>query len=481
MDRISELPQEILQQILYFLSQEDYATFKGSKQEFLSLVDKNLQRHCDQRVRIEEFGLCISLDESDRESVSRLENWIRALTNMGTKKFCLSIRSELEHGSGFFHLHSVVFEVAESLQDLRVKILTSDQKSYKRTILSKHLKELHLQNVYINDKDFQRIISSCPLVETASLESCKGLQNIKVNNSLRNLKKFSFYKMPSTEDERCSIEIHPPSSIQTIDIDNGDLKFHKGADFRNLEYLYLRRVTTSSDQLSWCKFPSLQLLDIDCCNGLKELRIFIDAPRIRKFYYWGDFIPSISFATTTPGRRYSNIRVWYMHSDDATTWFFKLNELLKSLSQFVISLSIYQYSTNDGDVIRGNVNLLQGINGCNKPVAVESLCLDCHLFSFSSLLNGAFSICRPRIIDTLFFRGKMDHIECVWKILSERESGGEDDDQLRRLWLQDLEEVVIEVYKNREGWHPITPSDLPNYQETEFNGLRFVLKWRELR
>ncbi|EYU30215.1 hypothetical protein MIMGU_mgv1a025256mg, partial [Erythranthe guttata] len=256
------------------------ATFKGSKQEFLSLVDKNLQRHCDQRVRIEEFGLCISLDESDRESVSRLENWIRALTNMGTKKFCLSIRSELEHGSGFFHLHSVVFEVAESLQDLRVKILTSDQKSYKRTILSKHLKELHLQNVYINDKDFQRIISSCPLVETASLESCKGLQNIKVNNSLRNLKKFSFYKMPSTEDERCSIEIHPPSSIQTIDIDNGDLKFHKGADFRNLEYLYLRRVTTSSDQLSWCKFPSLQLLDIDCCNGLKELRIFIDAPRI---------------------------------------------------------------------------------------------------------------------------------------------------------------------------------------------------------
>ncbi|EYU30214.1 hypothetical protein MIMGU_mgv1a023526mg, partial [Erythranthe guttata] len=466
MDRISELPKEILQQILYFLSQEDAvrtsvlskswhniwctrpnldfseATFNGSKQEFLSLVDKNLQRYCDERMCVKEFGLCISLDESDRESVLRLENWIRALTDMGTKKFCLSIRSESEHGSEFFHLPSVVFEVAESLQDLHVEKFTLDQKSFERTILSKHLKELHLENVYINNKDFQRIISCCPLVETASIKSCKGLQNIK----------FSFYKTPYTEDERCSIEINPPSYIQTIYITNGDLKFHKGADFRNLEYLYLRRVTTSWDHLSWCKFPSLKLLVIDNCDRLKESRIFIDAPRIICFDYRGDFIPSISFATTTPGRRYSNTRVTYMPSDDATTWFFKLNELLESLSRFITSLSIYQYSTNDGDVIQENINLLQGINGCNKPVAVESLWLDCHLFSFSSLLNGALSVCRPRIIDAFFFQGKMDHIERVWKILTERESGDEE-----RLWLQDLEEVSIEVEdKNGEGWHPIT-------------------------
>ncbi|XP_012845988.1 PREDICTED: F-box/LRR-repeat protein 13-like [Erythranthe guttata] len=248
MDRISELPKHILQRILYFLSQKDAVrtsvlskswrniwctrpnldlsdiNFKKFKQEFLSTVEKNLQRYCDRRMCLEEFGLRMFL--GNHESVSLLEKWIPSLKNMGVKEFRLSIYWKYSR-----QLPSVVFE-AESLQDLHVEGFMLDQTTIGRNVLSKHLKNLHLEKVDIEDGVFQKIISSCPLIETLSLESCERLRNIKVNTLLR-LKKFYFESAPH---EKCSIEIHP-ASLETIKIEFADVSFPKGIVQENLVQL----------------------------------------------------------------------------------------------------------------------------------------------------------------------------------------------------------------------------------------------------
>ncbi|EYU30196.1 hypothetical protein MIMGU_mgv1a024944mg, partial [Erythranthe guttata] len=323
MDRISELSDDILQRILSLLSQEDAVRTSvlskswreiwctrpnldlsdtNFKQEFLSTVDKTLQRYSDQRICLEKFQLSMSLycSRSDLKSVWFLKKWIRALTNMGVKEFRLSIYSkDSRRRTRCVKLPSVVFE-AESLQDLHVEGFMLDRTTIKKTILSKHLKKLHLKKVNIDDRIFEKIITSCPLIETLSLESCQRLRNIKVNNHLLRLKKFSF---SSSANEQCSIEIHP-ASLETIKIEFADVSFPKGAEFHSLNSLYMDRVILSSfDDFSSCKFPSLSNLAILYCDGLdeyiEESHLFIDAPNINTFGYHGLLIPSFSFATTS--------------------------------------------------------------------------------------------------------------------------------------------------------------------------------------
>ncbi|EYU45230.1 hypothetical protein ABFS82_07G084200 [Erythranthe guttata] len=494
-DTISELPKDILHRIMYFLTQEEAvrtsvlskpwryiwctrpvlnfsdAAFKGNKQEFVDVIDKNLQRYYDQRLCVDEFHLRISKGYLNHESYYLLEKWIRTLTVIGTKKFRLSNRTE----NGFvYYVPPVVFE-ARSLEDLHVEICTSDEKEYGRIVFSKHLKKLHLEKIYIRDEVFHKAISIFPFaaIETMSLDSCEGLRNVNITN-LRNLKNFSFCTKPLAYDheERCSIEIHPPS-LETVKITFGNLRFRRGADFRSLNKLYLFGVKSKLDQLSSCKFPSLKVLTMHYCYELKETKLFIDAPNIVKFRYLGEFIPSISFATTSSRHWSSQIHLRPKNGASSSLWFQKLKELLDSLGQSNFFLFIVDNSENDEGIIIQD-------GGCEKKhVVVESLGIQSRLFStFSSLLNGAFSICRPRNIGGYDLGRDNDNIECVRKILMQRESENQLD-QFSQMWLRDLEDVSLEVYdKNRNEWIATSVSELPNFKETEYNYIRFALKWR---
>ncbi|KAL7110849.1 hypothetical protein ACP275_05G051700 [Erythranthe tilingii] len=450
MDRISDLPKDILQRILYFLSQEDavrtsvlskswrniwctrpnldfsiYA-FKENKQEFLTAVDNTLQLYCDQSLCVEEFRLSILLDHDFyEESISLLEKWIPLLTNMGTKEFRLWIGTQSYPGD--MHLPPVVFE-AESLKDLRVRGFMLDQKAIRRIQLLKNLRILRLKQVFIKDDDIN-----------------------------------------------CTVKIHPPS-LETVDSGEWNIPLLKrGAEFCNLTSLSLTGVYSSLDYLSSCKFPSLTLLTLSECWGLEGVEIFIDAPRINYFEYRGHFIPSISFATTTSGKWRSLIDLVCVHSDDdSSLWLLQLNELLESLSQSKISLNVnhvYNIAVRDD-------------NGCgNKPVVVDGLGLGFYSYSISSsFMNAMFCVCRPGIIyDSLDcgYGWEMNHIECLWEILMQRECG-DGDDRFRKLWKRDLEEVRLEIHdKYRNEWRPITLFDLRNWRLTEQIPARFALKWRQ--
>ncbi|XP_012845993.1 PREDICTED: F-box/FBD/LRR-repeat protein At5g22660-like [Erythranthe guttata] len=493
MDRISELSNDILQRILSLLSQEDAVRTSvlskswrdiwctrpnldlsdtNFKHEFLSTVDKTLQRYSDQKICLEKFQLSMSLyySHSELKSVWFLEKWIRALTNMGVKEFRLSIYSkDSRRRRRRVKLPSVVFE-AEFLEDLHVEGFMFDRTTIERNILSNHLKKLHLEKVHIEDRIFQKIISSCPLIETMILKSCKRLINIKANN-LRHLKHFTFSS--SCHDEECSIEIYPPS-LETIRITRGIILFQKGAEFCNLSSLSLREVLISS--CSSCRFPSLTNLDIFYCDGLEESieesQLFIDAPNIDSFVYHGFDIPSISFSTTS--REWSST-LRFLFRDDPSLWLLKLRKLLESLSRSEISLGISQHYINAEDIFKENHDLVQDIKDENKAaVVVEELKLQGDLSYFLPVSNGLFSICRPRKIGNVSYTDA----ESVLKNLMQREGGNQD--ELRQLWLPDLEEVSLEIYdRNRREWDPTSLSDLPEYEEGKHISTRIALKWRQ--
>ncbi|KAL7149603.1 hypothetical protein ABFS83_05G052300 [Erythranthe nasuta] len=537
-DKISELPEGILQGIFSLLSQEEAVrtsvlskswrniwctrpnldlsdvTFKGNKHQFLSVVNTALELYYDQRMCVDEFRLCVSVGHSDHEFVYLLEKWVRTLTNMSVKKFCL--RNSSKDRNGLVELPPVVLG-AESLQHLHVENFMLNRNAIRRLVIFKHLRSLRLDGVLINDDIFKKIISRCPLVENICVDECIGLGKIEFNN-LRNLKNFYFSDM---DDEHiCSIEIHAPYSLETIHILEGDIWFHKGAEFRNLNSLNLIGVKSSFDHLPSCKFPVLEKLEIRDCDGLKEIQLFIDAPKIRSFDYYGEFVPSIYIATTS-SKWGSDINLWFRHSSDASSlWFLKLKELLKSLSQSEISLTFRSiYMNIDMAHVFPENNQGQEIDGGNTTaVVVESLAFGCPLSSNSSLLNCALSICRPRNIKyscLCLDKGERERIECLWKINSNA------DDQFRKLWKRDLEQASLEIKKKtggeeeKEEWRTITLSELQNYdvdskkechhvslselpwyhqeidkkgchhmslsndQETERIFTRFALKWRQ--
>ncbi|XP_012829102.1 PREDICTED: F-box/FBD/LRR-repeat protein At1g13570-like [Erythranthe guttata] len=424
MDKISELPKDILQRILYFLSQKEAirtsllskswrytwctrlnvdldfsdVAFKKNKQKFIFVVNDTLQRYRDQRLCVEEFHLRISLgdmfNDLDHESVSLLEKWIPLLTVMGMKKFRLSVRS----GHRSVKLPPVIFG-AVSLQDLHLESFYFDRKAIERMLLFKHLKSLRLDKVCIEDEIFDKIIANFPSIETLAVEECIWLRTIKVDD-LHNLK-YLFFKMSYItrgEEELCRIEIHPSPSLETIDITNCNLWFHKGVDFRNLKELSLCHVTLSLDHLSSCKFPSLEYLKIFGWPGLRDSHLFIDAPNILYFQFAQDFVASISFAPTS-GEWESDI-------------------LLNFELSHVTSANIDHYLYSKWDRVR---------------------------------------------------------IEFLWKILMQRETGKEDQFSFR-----DLEEARMEIRGiNQEEWHPISLSELPNDQERGYHFIRFALKWRQ--
>ncbi|EYU32858.1 hypothetical protein MIMGU_mgv1a022752mg, partial [Erythranthe guttata] len=453
MCRISMLPEHIMQRILYFLSQKEAVrtsvlskswrsiwctrpnldfsiqAFEGNKQDFITTVDNTLQRYLDQRLCIEEFSLRVSIGgDDDEESMPTLEQWITLVTNMGLKE--LRLRNSMEDYKNN-HLPPVVFD-AESLKYLHLDRFIVDQITIRRILLLKNLKSLDLQRVSIKDDIFKKIILSCPLIETLAVRNCRALTTIDAT-SLQNLKKFTFVNdnVPFVDD--CRIKIHT-HSLEVINCNGGCIPFLRGADFRNLTRLSMTGVVSRFDHLSTCKFPILEILIIFDCCGFEEIKLFIDAPKINNFDYFGDFIPSISFATTSSSEWHSTI---HLHSINvfSSLWFVNLNELLKSLSQSIISLNIDQCYR-----IRENI-MVQDKN--IKPVVVDSLGLRFDLSTISSLMNALFCVCRPRFIDDSFFCGsgwKMDHINCL-------------KNQLSQLWFRDLEELRLEIHdKNKDEW-----------------------------
>ncbi|KAL9166193.1 hypothetical protein ABFS82_05G013600 [Erythranthe guttata] len=474
MDRISELPRDILQQILNFLSQKEavqtsvlskswrynwcirtnldlsFDNFRGDKLEFLSVVDNILRRQCDERLSLDEFHLSISLDDPDLDhtSGSYLKKWVPLLTVIGLKKFRLSAYTDRAHvyRAQPLKLPPVVFG-AESLQDLHLDNFVLDRETMERILPWKHLTSLRLEHVYIEDEILQKITLGCPLVENLKVEGNSWRVRAVNLNHLHNLKYLFLQLYERENDQHCSFEL-PPPSLETVQLCFSNFSYHKGADFRNLDSLCMQYVRSSPwDRFSSTIFPCLKRLTIYHCPGIEKTKLFINAPNILYFAYHGLKVPTISFAETSSEWK-SEIYLDY----NGLTWFLELHELLNSLRHSEISLAIDQHG-------RINKHVTVGENVDNRPI-VESLKMD------SRLVVYMFFICRPRNI----YGYEIKSVRFLRKFLMKRESGNEH----MQLLFRDLEEVSFETRVDiREEWRPLTLSDLKSGLE-----FRFAFKWR---
>ncbi|KAK6161611.1 hypothetical protein DH2020_004992 [Rehmannia glutinosa] len=228
-------------------------------------------------------------------------------------------------------------------------------------------------------------------------------------------------------------------------------------------------VLSKSWRYVWSARPAIDFLE-DFFNGNTKHSATIDAPNILVFNYEGNISTSICFRTTSSKWK-SNIflRNYADFEYHASSWFHKLSELLKSLSQSVISLKLIQ----DCRIFRQiedppDINIYGGFD---KALVIEHLSLRGHYSSssFKAFLNCLFRVCRPRNISQCWYldahndwqRKEEKLIEFLVEILLiER-------DMRQHFWRQDLEEVSMD--ENGHEWHP-----------GEGIKFRFRLKWREL-
>ncbi|XP_012849457.1 PREDICTED: probable FBD-associated F-box protein At1g32375 [Erythranthe guttata] len=461
MDRISELPEDILQRILYFLPQSaavrtsvlskswrhiwctrsnlsfSQLNSKVNEQEFLTVVDKTLRRYCDQRLCIDEILLCMF---SCHELVSLLDKWIPLLATIGVKEFCLFILSKDRNLSEDDNRDSL---------DLRV------------VFKAESLKILGLQNCTLAKNEISdKILSSCPLLTTVCFHECQGLKTLKFDKKLHKyLTQFAFVKHTAHTVEECSIEIDAPA-LEIIDVYGSKIRFH--GHNSNLK--------------------SLSLLNVEICsNSLAAEQsqiLHIDAPNITSFEYLGVVIPSISFAPTS-GR--SNLEL-YMRDDDvddAQSWLLRLSKLLHALRKSEIHLDIAQLSRN-------YVHIQEDIiinGGNNEPVVVEHLQFSIgNLYSFPSVLNGLFCICRPRNITPSWFSHESNsNKETELKKLGQffrniekmRESGNQE------IW-RDLKDLTLEGFdESRQQWQVLQVTRLSESPLPDFDRFRVRLQWSD--
>ncbi|KAL3634859.1 hypothetical protein CASFOL_021913 [Castilleja foliolosa] len=500
-DRLSQFPQHILHHILSLLPQKDAVRtcvlskswrylwhgrlnveFRDNclarKNNFWSFLDKTLHRYLDQNLSLHKFIVEI---HSVAVDFALLNKWIPLLImNMGVRSFNL-----IFHRSSniVFPLPLVVFQ-SQSLVELHLQNCNLTKLKSTFSVMLNNLQTLRLHFVYITNEIFDKIISGCPLIENLDLLFCSGLKSIKLRKHF-NIKNFACVMLGEI-----IIETENPQILESVSIQNSRDWFirHRNTHFPHLKSLNLHSVQLPETFDNFSSFfPCLNELILESCHGLKEFRLlsssitrliikmysinpgkrikaFIDTPNILYFEYSGHgFLPSIKF-TTTSNEWKSQINLCYTlepSDNDATAWFLELNKLLKALSQSHITLTLAPYEYK-------KLHINDSYGGFYKPVVVEHLKLWGFYPSYfdPAILNCLFRIFRPRYIQMENGLAKFDLAEYISKLIP-GETGC-------YYWLQDLEEVSIEVWKECHFFEETSIPAVCSQQQSCFR-----LTWKE--
>ncbi|KAL3635003.1 hypothetical protein CASFOL_022057 [Castilleja foliolosa] len=500
-DRLSQLPQPVLHNILSLLSQKDAVQtsvlskswrylwhgrlnveFRDDdfclerKTEFWSFLDKTLQRYLDQNLSLQKFLLDIHLID-----LVLLKKWIPVvIMDMGVR----SLKLIFSYSGTSFGLPLVVFQ-SESLVELHLQCRNLSKLKSTDNVMLNNLRTLRLHYVYITDEVFEKIISGCPLIENLDMLKCIGMKSIKLHKH-HNIKEFV-----CSVSVPVIVEIEDSLSLESLRIENCCHNWflpHKTMHFPHLKSLNLYGVELPAETFGNFSsfFPSLIELSLNYCKGEKEfillsssikrltinmdlknrIKAFIDTPNLLYFEYSGDgFLPSIKFMATSNEWK-SQISLCYKlkpSDNDATSWFFKLNKLLKALSQSHITLKLNAYNYQ-------KLHINDSLGGFYKPVVVKHLKLrgDFSSSSDPTKLNYFFRICRPRYIHMDQYVNEV--VEFICNLIP--------DEIGCYYWLQDLEEVSIEVWDIKtEEWNCVERTSLPPLPSKQ--QIRFRLTWRE--
>ncbi|CAA0839303.1 Unknown protein [Striga hermonthica] len=464
--------------------------FEGSKQQFLSFVDKTLQGYHDHNLCIQELVLRISTFDPD--SVLLLEKWIpAAVQTMGVRKLGLTCKSALfDLPPDVFQAGPITFLTELYLERCRLSRISSTAAKVQPL---KQLQRLSLKRVRLTDETLDSITATCPMIDHLSLDECEGLgDNIRVSN-LSKLKDFTFTDL-RRKAGRPSIEIDAPRA-ETIKIWGFSSWSHHNKSFPNLKSLHLFRVhlSESSFEAFSCGLPCLELLNLILCHGLEEFQLSsgsikdlvikvagpiragrVDAPNISSLTFSSNFVPAISFSTASGREWESRVILTSPCVDfrykDPWQWFLKLHELLRALSGSRVSLSIEEFPV---------VGPVGNRGGFVAPVAIESLSvLGGSCYSIQGFLNCLFRVVRPRNVVQPWIAGGA---EGDWRI---REANRLTEFMGRSLARRNLVDVSVEAWDERGNEWSQAGGRRSEGFELPINGgnwkIRFRLKWREM-
>ncbi|GKV41720.1 hypothetical protein SLEP1_g49218 [Rubroshorea leprosula] len=130
-------------------------------EKLTNIVDQKLEKFSECKLGIQKFKLSIAL--ADQEFHSFVDKWMEVVSEKHVKELDLCIRAEGKFG---YVLPQTIF-AAKYLTVLKIRgyNLMLEDPVMKSAVDLHSLQILSLENVYIDEKTTQNLISSCPFVE----------------------------------------------------------------------------------------------------------------------------------------------------------------------------------------------------------------------------------------------------------------------------------------------------------------------------
>ncbi|KAL3634987.1 hypothetical protein CASFOL_022041 [Castilleja foliolosa] len=540
MDRLSQLPQPILHNILSLLSQKkavrtsvlskswrylwhsrlnvdfrdkwfarkkEFRSFTDKtsqryldgKNEFWSFLDRTLQRYLDQNLSLKKFLVDISLYKVD---FVLLQKWIPVVIMHMRVRTLNLIFDEI---SNVFPvpLPLVVFQ-SESIVELHLQWCDLNTLKPTDSVMLNNLQTLRLRDVHITDEIFEKLISGCPLIESLDLSWCIFLESIKLPKHC-NIKNFA-----CMSHDEIIIEIENPQTLESVYIESLHIRKcrdsffrHRNTNFSNLKSLELQNVQLRAETLDNFSslFPCLNELILDNCDGLEEFCLSSSSVKRLTIKMYS----TIKMYTMNPVKRIKafidtpNIRYFEYSGRDFLPSIKFTTTSNKWKSQITLH---YKLEPSDNDAMSWflklnkllkalsqshitlyiipneykKLHINDSYGGFDKPVVVEHL----------KLWECYFSYFDPAILNCLFriCRPRYIHMELYNDVqakfnLVEYISKLIPDETGCYFERHDLEEVSIEVWDMKaEEWNCVQQTSLQALCNSPHH-IRFGLTWKE--
>ncbi|XP_059302521.1 F-box/LRR-repeat protein 25-like [Lycium ferocissimum] len=292
-DRISELPETMLQHIMSFLDVKDVRMgtlskskiwnsawnslsylnfgdkfFPNSRSEdspnLANVVDQTLASRQKHKISVQKFW--ILLPYRPKHKISYVDDWIRTLVACNIKELNLRVSRPIYGGKHDYNeLPDGIFN-AKALNVLNsnglLNVLNSNGFKIKfpsnGVIMFSSLREFHLCDAFLDEEFIQALCTSCCNLEVLSLQCFDGLASFQVGEtSLSKLKKVNLEFFPS----KLQLVDIAATNLEDLKISShGNLKVVKITAFKALKSLFLDGMAVMENWLEEL-FYSLQNLE----------------------------------------------------------------------------------------------------------------------------------------------------------------------------------------------------------------------------
>ncbi|PHU15137.1 hypothetical protein BC332_16342 [Capsicum chinense] len=461
MDRISQLPDPVLQHILFFLPAKDAAltsvlsktwlrvwnllpisTFDFDQNDslwklllteveeskeadirdgFQSVIDDSLINLRFQKAIIEKFRLSLKL--SYLKNASCIDEWIRLATNNCIKELDFYIKCR--DGKDWYSLPGTTF-TAKSLMVLRLGGFKLEWPLIVDHINLTKLRELSLTDVFLEERIILEICSACPAIEDLSLIRCRGVKDLLISD-LPKLLKLTIHQ--ANEIQPWKYRSRRCNSPLEFDLNTSKLLKELSITFEQItdsmvENLVSELPLLEKLELNVClkltklKFSSRILRHLAFRSGKSLMKIEIDTPNLHHFEYGAPKLPVI-FSMMTSSLQESYLNTFNVEELNGTVscplsvvQHVKIKQVMESVNFETLldgllwtchpeTLSIERSWKHNGYFIQNtfNVEELNGTVSCPLSVVQHvKIKQVMESVNFETLLDGLLWTCHPETL-----------------------------------------------------------------------------------